>query len=310
MKSKKKILIGVCILLVVLIASIGSYYFLIIDKNKNEIPTSKAIVDPALYQACDEDSCIYLLGTIHIGDSRLLGLTDKIWNAYNNSDAIAFELDITTIPADAGEELIYLPEGDDLANYLTEEQFHKLEEFCTKRFLPIELLRTFNLAGIYSLLEQLAYLELGFLPNNGVDKQLLDKAHEDNKEIIELETYEFQSNLLYAFKDEYYIKQIESTLDNYSASKGSVVLLYNTYLTGNSWLFKSLFGDSESADELEEEYNQKMLIDRNIHMADKAEVFLKENKKVMVAVGAAHVVGKDGLIDLLRERGYQVSLVK
>ena len=73
MKSKKKILIGVCILLVVLIASIGSYYFLIIDKNKNEIPTSKAIVDPALYQACDEDSCIYLLGTIHIGDSRLLG---------------------------------------------------------------------------------------------------------------------------------------------------------------------------------------------------------------------------------------------
>ncbi len=310
MKSKKKALIGVCILLVVIIASIFSYYFLVIDKNADENSTSKLIVDPALYQACDDDSCIYLLGTIHIGDSRLQGLTDKIWNAYNDSDAIAFELDITAIPADAGEDLIYLAEEDDLANYLTEEQFTKLEEFCVKRFLPIDMVRRFNLAGVSSLLEQLAYLELGYLPDNGVDKQLLDKAHADNKEIIELETYEFQINLLYAFKDEYYVKQIEDTLDNYSSAKGGVNFLYNVYLTGNGWLFKNLFGDSDSTDELENEYNQKMLTDRNIAMADKAETYLKENKKVMVAVGAAHVIGNGGLVELLEERGYKVSLVK
>lgn len=309
MKTRNKILIGLMVVVVLIAFSFIGYSFLVKDKE-NHNKTTEKIVDPALYQACDEDSCIYLLGTIHIGDERLVGLTDKIWDAYNKSDAVAFELDITTVSADSGEELIYLPEGDDLSNYLTEEQFQKLQDFCNKRFLTMDVVRTFNLAGVASLLEQLAALEQNLLSDNGVDMQLLKKSHSDNKEIIELETYEFQSNLLYEFKDEYYIDQIDAYLNDYSIAKRSTKLLYDSYLTGNVWLIKQLMGDTESTDELENEYNQKMLTDRNINMADKAEVFLKENKNVMVAVGAAHIIGDKGLVELLTERGYKVSLVK
>lgn len=309
MKSKKKILIGVLILIILLLFSGVGYYVLVMKTEKKENPTTIK-VDPALYQACDEDSCIYLLGTIHVGDDRLVNLTDKIWNAYQESDAIAFELDITKVSATEGQDLIFLPEGDDLSNYLDEEYMQKLEKFLLKRFIPMETVRKFNLAGISSLLGELAYLELQYSPEKGVDKQLLLKAHSDNKEIIELETYELQANLLYAFKDEYYINSIKEILDNYELSKGGTKMLYDTYVSGNVWLLRSIFGDSEGTDELEKEYNQKMLIDRNIAMADKSEVFLKENKKVMVAVGAAHVIGDRGLIDLLTERGYKVSRVK
>lgn len=311
MKRKIKTLIILVLLTVIGIASGLGYYFLVIDKEEDRrITPSNRIVDPSLFQACDEDSCIYLLGTIHVGDDHLTGLTDKIWKAYNASDAIAFELDITKVSAEEGEELIYLPEGKELSDYLTEEQLKKLEEFCLKRFISMDALKKFNLAGVYSLLSQFPYLELGYSADNGVDKQLLDKSHQDNKEIIELETYEMQASLLYEFKDEYYVQQIDDLLNHYAESKKSVELLYNSYLSGNIFVLRGLLSESDETDELSKEYNQKMLTDRNLAMADKAEVYLKENKKVMVAVGAAHVIGEKGLVDLLEDRGYKVSLVK
>lgn len=310
MKKKTKILVGTLILIVILISSGVGYYFLVREKNNKKSTSQEKIIDPSLYQACDEDSCIYLLGTIHMGDEHLVGLTEKIWNAYNESDAIAFELDITEVSTEGSEDLVMLPEDDDLANYLTEEQLNALKDFFSKRLIPMEVLRRFNLAGVASLLEEFVYYDLGYLPNNGVDKQLLEKAHSDNKEIIELETYEMQASLLYEFKDDYYIQQIEEILKNYSAAKSSTKLLYNAYLSGNAFVLRGLLGDADGKDETEKEYNQKMLIDRNNGMAEKAETYLKDNKKVMVAVGAAHVIGDKGLIEILREKGYKVSLVK
>lgn len=53
-----------------------------------------------------------------------------------------------------------------------------------------------------------------------------------------------------------------------------------------------------------------MLIDRNLGMADFVEDALASGDEVFVCVGAAHVVGKDALVELLRERGYTVELVK
>lgn len=310
MKKKSKILIAVVALLAIFISSGVGYYFLVMEKEENGTLSKGKVIDPSLYQACDEDSCIYLLGTIHMGDEHLAGLTDKIWNAYQDSDAIAFELDITTVSAENSEELVMLPENDDLSNYLTEEQFNDLQKFFAKRLIPMDVLRHFNLAGVASLLGELVYLELGYTSNNGVDIQLLNRAHSDNKEIIELETYEMQASLLYQFDNELYIRQIDETLENYSIAKISTKLLYDCYLSGNAFVLRTLLGDTDTDDELEREYNQKMLVDRNKAMAEKAETYLKENKKVMVAVGAAHVIGDTGIIELLTEKGYKISLVK
>lgn len=302
----KKSMVTIIMVLVIVLCCVCGYFSWILSNStkKTEIP-----VDPLLYEACDEDSCIYLLGTIHIGNDKLKGLTDKIWKAYNDSEAIAFEVDILTAVAD--EESAYLPEGDDLSNHLTEEQFTKLEDFLTKRFIPIDVVRKFNLASVSSLLELFVYQELECLSENGVDYQLLEKSHEDNKEIIELESVEFQENMLYSFPDEIYIDSIESILDDYEASKKNIELLYNSYLYGNVLVLRDLLSEDENSDDpIMKEYNDKMLFERNIGMAEKAETYLKENKKVMITVGAAHIIGNRGLIDLLREKGYKISLVK
>ena len=303
---KKKVMISeIAIILIILCFAWGYYYF-----HSTEKSTKKLNPNPQLYEACDEDSCIYLLGTIHVGDERLDGLTDRIWKAYQDSEAIAFEVDILASQDLADESLAYLPEGDDLSNYLTKEQLEQLEDFLEKRLISMDFIRKFNLPTVSSLLEQFAYHDLGLLSNLGVDYQLLEKCYEDDKEIIELESAEFQLNLLYTFPNEIYIESIEDILNNYEASKKGTELLYNAYIYGNTLVLSELFGSEDTDDEIHKEYNQKMLIDRNIKMAEKAELYLKENRKIMIAVGDAHIIGEKGLIELLGEKGYKISVVK
>ena len=58
--------------------------------------------------------------------------------------------------------------------------------------------------------------------------------------------------------------------------------------------------------ELYQEYEKQMFDDRNLHMADKAEEYLKTGKTTFYVVGSGHMVGETGIVKLLRERGYQV----
>ena len=70
---KKKVMISeIAIILIILCFAWGYYYF-----HSTEKSTKKLNPNPQLYEACDEDSCIYLLGTIHVGDERLDGLDEK-----------------------------------------------------------------------------------------------------------------------------------------------------------------------------------------------------------------------------------------
>jgi hypothetical protein len=306
MKNLKTMLRILIVILIILILLLG-YQFFTITEKKEESTDMERTVHPALYQACDEDSCIYLLGTIHMADKSLKGLTDTIWKAYEESDYLAVEIDINAYE-ESGEEY-YLEEDDDLSNYLTEEQLSLLEDFCKRHLLSFDTMRTLKLSYVAEVLSVWADVELNLISQYGVDQQLLNQAYQDEKEIIELETYEFQKNLLYGFSDEWYASELESTIRDFQYLKFSTQYLYNCYVGGNTWLLNQLL-DEDSSDEETQEYNNKMVTERNKNMSDLAEGFLKENKKVLIAVGTAHVLGDTGLVKTLQERGYQVSLVK
>jgi uncharacterized protein YbaP (TraB family) len=69
-------------------------------------------------------------------------------------------------------------------------------------------------------------------------------------------------------------------------------------------------GLSEAEAALMEEYNAKMLTERNIAMAEFARTQLLSGDTVFMAVGAAHMVGEDGIVSLLREMGYTVEKIE
>ena len=121
-----------------------------------------------------------------------------------------------------------------------------------------------------------------------------------------------------SFSDELNLLLIEDTLDSLDEYGANIDGLYAAWLSGNYDNIVAVLNDEEAGEEeglteeqraLVEDYNDRMLTQRNLGMRDKAVEWLKAGDKVFFAVGAAHLVAEGGLVELLRAAGYTVEQV-
>ena len=264
---------------------------------------------PLMYKVCDEDSCIYLLGSIHLGDDKVNKISDVIIDAFKASDelAVEIELDLDSI----NEEDMYLEDGKTIDDYISSELVEKLKKFGEEHpIFTYDTYKNMNLGYIANILSTIPYIELGYI-NLGVDSYFIDLAHTNKKEIISLETYEDQMNLLLDNSNELYIKEIEDVIDNYDALKEEAASLYDAYIKADQDKLKELLQISLTGDETEEEkqYIKAIYDDRNYEMTEKVKEFLALNKNVFMTVGAAHVSGENGIIERLGN-DYKISVIK
>lgn len=273
------------------------------DHNKSEFSYT-----PLMYKICDSDSCIYLLGSIHIGDEKVNKFNNVIIDAYNDSDLLAVELDITDVKIDIKE---FMLENGTIDNYISEELNSKLNNFANNHSLfPLSTLKYMKLEYMYDYLSILPYLENGY-NSDGVDSYFIGLAKEDNKKIISLETYEEQLNVLMGYSGDFYVKQIEYIIDNYDEVTDNDIKLYDAYVEGNEKELVKLMEEDQIGFDTEEEkkFVKSIYDDRNEKMAKKVEEFLDNNEKVFMTVGTAHVIGNNGIIDLLKDK-YKISKVE
>ena len=285
------------------------------EKNEEiKIPEQeKFTYTPVMYKICDDDNCNYLLGSMHLGDNRITSLSDKVLNAYKEMDSIAVEIDAS---AGINLESLMLPTGVTIDDLISEELNQKLIDFGSKHMLfPYEQYKNYKLGMISDLLATTIYMELGYL-NEGVDSYFIKLANKDNKDVISFETVESQLSFFTDYSDELYSFLIETTVDNYEEEKELARKLYNAYLEGNANKISDVLkaeemDDSDILDKkiLDEykEYNYNIYDKRNIVMSSAIEDFLAQNKNVFVTVGAAHVIGDGGIIEILTNKGYKIT---
>lgn len=305
---KKRIIIGLGIITTMIIILI-SYKVAYSDKNKKEFEYS-----PPTYEICDENSCVYLLGSIHVGDDKVTKIKEEIIENYNKSKYLAVELDIQNIDIYTTIQDYLLDNGETIDEKITDELKEKLINFLEDKnsMYTYDMLNKFKLGFINSYITLLATMEMN-MQESGVDNHFLTLAHEENKEIIELETYEEQKNLLLNYDDEIYIKQIEESIDNYEEIKKELIKLYESYINEDKKeLEKLINGENEEREytQKEKEYMEEMYDKRNEKMTEKVEKFLEEDKEVFIIVGAAHVIGNNGIIDLIKNKNYKIVEVK
>lgn len=295
---------GWVLVIVILLVVLGFFLLKKCHSNQNKEFT----YTPLMYKVCDNNSCIYLLGSIHMGDSRVNKFNKVIIDAYNDSDKIAVEVDMNDVTVNLNDLML---ESGTLDNYISAELNAKLTKFAEEHPLfTYQQLKSFKIGYLYDYLSMLPYLEEGYSVD-GVDMYFINLARTDNKPIISLEKYEDQMQLLVGYSDEFYIEQINNTIDYYSIAKEATLNLYETYLTGDEEKITTLINMED--DELESEEGQRFIKeiydDRNNSMAKRVEQFLVNDEKVFMVVGCAHVVGDKGIVSLLKNN-YQISIVK
>ena len=269
-----------------------------------------AVAKKALFwKVSSGDNVTYLLGSIHLGSKNMYPLPKEVEDAFEHSSALIVEVDINHLDQQKIQALVMetgMYQGDDtLWDHIGKENRARLEQFCEKYGFPAAGMAKMKPWVVAMLVATLPMMKNGMEAGLGIDKYFLDKAGKAQKRVVEVESAEWQFKLLSGITDE--------MLDQYLASTVEQDPLTHARKLQEAWLS----GDAGRVDQFvreamaksPEELNRALLTDRNPHMADVAEQFLKSKDQGFMVVGAAHMVGKDGVVALLEKRGYKVEQV-
>ncbi len=273
----------------------------------------------ALWEVTSPDSKgkLYLMGTIHVGKRDTFPLRQEIMDAFNKSDYLAVEADITEYETNIQQQIEFAQkclysDGTKIYDHISKDTYEKAKKLLSDSKLYSPLFDVYKPCMWNSLIESALIQKTDFNSDYGVDVTLITSAKESGKKILEVESVEFQQDMLEKFSDELYDVMMKESLDNQNEYSDSLQKLYDTWLSGDIKQFIKANEEEEknmtkSEKKLYDDYNKVMLTDRNKGMADKAEQYLKDGKTVFYAVGFMHMINDDGLVNLLKQKGYTVK---
>lgn len=270
----------------------------------------------AFWKVSDEDSCVYLLGSIHIADSFMYPLSKEILKAYEEADYLAVEANV----ANEQEVALYMMEKafykDDSTLYknVPKEVYNRFVEVIEPYGVRPEMYNKFKPWYAALLVQNLLYAENALSGEIGIDMVLLQKAL-NKKEILEIEGAKFQVDLFDSFSTELQVEFLASSLassnDDQKKSLDMLNDIINCWKTGDTEGLEKLLNSSESKTDTDEEFNEKLFISRNENMAQKVKSYLADpdRKTYLVVVGAGHMVGETGIVAQL-DGEYEVVQIK
>lgn len=283
--------------------------------------SSIAAAAPTVFKVEDQSgNRIYLFGTIHAADRGIYEeeqpFGEALEEAYAYADILAVEMDILSAMQDtqqaaATDDLMYSDGTTVLDHGVSEDMLHA---FAEQVGLPAEGLLSIKLSLWPSLLLIPVVAELNMDIENGVDAWLLQRAHADGKQIVELETMVEQTNVIGGMSDELVVYTLEESLKNPNAAVEELQLLYEAWSNGDAAALRSYLAESAGdgtmqADLAEdaEAYNNALTTNRDDEFYRDAVGFLERGEKALIAIGALHIIGETGIANRLMNAGYSVT---
>lgn len=271
-----------------------------------------ATANPALWRVGDPDTTVYLFGTVHVLPPALKWRTQKIDTALAESKAVYFETDLDPAPNEilpVLQKLGMYPPSERLSDKLSEGDRATLEKAVTDLGLPFFQLDSMKpwLAGI--TIAEAMITKAGYDAGSGVERKLAPSAISAGKEIRKLETVEQQ---LLAFADVSENAQLRFLMDGVQQMDEEAIVL-------DSMVKAWAAGDVEGLEKImiEEDFQEMpeiydaILVKRNANWARKIDELVDaEAGTFFIAVGAAHLMGKDSIIEMLEPLGHAAERVE
>ena len=248
---------------------------------------------------------VYLLGSVHMLKAADSALPAEVLEAYRRSQAVMLELDLSDGGADAllgaGLESTLLPPDQSLDSVLGPQLYASFAEHARPLGLAPEITSRVQPWFAALLLEQMTLAKAGYDPAAGVDMQFTQRAVADHKPIIALETAAEQMGIFAQLSLPQQRDYLRSTLDELDSEDRQTSEMVQAWQRGDTAQLESLLRH-EAADA--PELFRMLTTDRNRRWLPKITALLNDEHDDLVIVGAMHLVGRDGLIELLRQRGY------
>jgi len=263
-----------------------------------------------LWQVSSMTNRIYLFGTVHAGKASWYPFPEVIDKAIEESRVIAVEADITNQEAmtKSAGVMTYTP-PDSLEKHVKPADYARFQKLLARYSIPESAMTPLKPFMAVSLLVFSEWGRLGYLPAYGVDLQLLVKARSQQKQIVELEGVAAQIALMESLTEQENSQLFAGTLGALESglSAEQITGIVNAWQAGDPKLLLDIAGKYNAEVPGAKAFEEKFIWSRHDGMLKKIEGFLASKDKTFVAVGALHLAGERGLIEMLKKRGYVVK---
>jgi uncharacterized protein YbaP (TraB family) len=281
------------------------------------ISSSLASIEPAysygeksfLWKVQSSRSTVYLLGSIHFMKEEVYPLNQAIEDAYESSDKLAVEANVSelgNLNLKTLSDKAFYKNDDHIEKHVSPETYRLIKKESKALGMPIELIRMQRPWFLALSFQAMELVRLGYGPQHGVDYHFLSKA-QGKKAILELESLEEQLRLLSGFSDREQEHFLVYTLETLSSMDRQVGDMVRAWTSGDAQAMESALAEALPPDPSLAPIVQKLFDERNIKMTSKIEGYLNSSGTYFVIVGAGHLVGKKGIVELLKSKGYAVE---
>lgn len=270
-----------------------------------EQPPADAVPGPALWVVRDEDTTIYLFGTVHVLPEGVDWYDARIAAALSSADELVTELNMDDPEAISGSIIAAapLPEGQNLREMMTPENRVEFEAALTRIGLPPNALDRYEPWYAAIVLSLGPLQNAGFDPATGVENALAERAA--GKRHDALETIEQQVQMFDGMEMEHQLNYVDEAAEGVADVLTTVETMVSQWRAGEvDKLGQTLNDDMDDAYLV-----NRLLINRNMNWAGWIERRLAQPGRVFVAVGAGHLAGEGSVQDQLRNRGLTVTRI-
>jgi uncharacterized protein YbaP (TraB family) len=253
---------------------------------------------------------VYLVGSVHLLNQDFYPLSDNLAKAFKESDLLVEEVDLAELLAPQVQLQMLgrgmLPPDQSLDKVVSPATFELVSKRVVRLGMPVEPLQRFKPWLLALTLAALEWQKAGFDAELGLDKHFYDRARKEGKQVQGLETAEYQMSRFDGLSMDQQERLLASTLKDLDTEMGNVAKIAQAWKQGDAPAIERFVLQDLKHEPL---MYERLLVERNRNWLPKLEALFGRPGRAFVVVGAAHLVGPDGLVALLKAKGYQVEQV-
>jgi uncharacterized protein YbaP (TraB family) len=261
-----------------------------------------------MWKVTSPTTTVYLVGSVHVATPELYPLPQALESAFAASRVLVVEVNTKNIDPTQSNKLIaesgmYRP-GDSLSKHIAKPTSEALDQFCNKNGVARETLEGYKpwLAALTSAV--IAFQQAGEDFHLGVDEHFLSEVSPAQR-IDELETADYQISIFSASSEQEQEQLLASSLKDVNTVQEWAQKVQEAYVAGDDGKLQSML---ETQFEPRAFY-KRLIEDRNLHMAERVQEYLKGKEQCFVVVGSGHLIGDKGLVKILQDKRYKVERV-
>jgi len=267
-----------------------------------------ASAESSVWKVQKDKSVIYLGATCHILRETDYPLPPEFDKAYKASEIVAFETDIGKLLEQSTQQKLLAQamyaDGSTIDKHLSAQAYGELSAYCKSNSIPLETFKQFKPSLLIVMLTTMELVKLG-VTQRGVDLFFYGLANKDQKLVEGLETVEEQINYFVSMADGNEDDFVSYSINDMKNIKQQFEILVDAWRKGDTEKINELMV-AELKTKLPKLY-KKLLTDRNSKWFPKIDAYLNTPETEFILVGAGHLVGPEGIIELLKKKGYTID---